>query len=330
MPHPSIARLALLVASVTCADAGLAAVPPRDAGPYPNRPIRWILAISAGGSADSLARTLQPGLSEALGQPLVIDNRPGAGSAIGTEITARSAPDGYTVQLITTAHTINASLRSKLPYDSVRDFTPISLIVTQSNILAVHPSVPATSVRELVALARSRPGAVSFASGGNGSSPHLSGELFNLTAGIRLTHVPYKGTGPALIDLLGGHVQLMFAGPLALEAHIRNRRLRALAIADRRRMPVLPEVPTMAEAGFPGVETGTWYGLVAPARTPPAIVRTLHGAVASVLQRPDVKTRLAGEGVEILGQGPDEFAAVIVAEIAKYAAVVRSAGLKVD
>jgi tripartite-type tricarboxylate transporter receptor subunit TctC len=309
--------------------AGQPAVAPAQDG-YPSRPIRWILAISPGGSADALARALQPALGEALGQPLVIDNRPGGGSTIGTELTARSAADGYTLQLITTAHAINASLVATLPYDPVKDFTPISLLVSQSNILAVHPSVPAKTVKELVALARGRPGALSFASGGNGSSPHLSGELFKIVAGVDITHVPYKGSGPALTDLLGGHVQMMFAGPLAFEGPIKSGRLRALAVADKRRLSILSEVPTMTEAGFAGVETGTWYGLVAPARTPRAVVLKIHGAVTRVLQLPQVRARLANDGVDILGDGPDEFGKFLVTEIAKYSKIVRGARLRVD
>src|SRR5690606_14721869 len=191
-------------------------------------------------------------------------------------------PDGYTILLITTTYTVNPSLMKKLPYDPVKDLTGISLLVSQPNILAVHPSVPAKNVKELVELAKKR--TLNFASGGNGSSPHLSGELLNLVAGIRMTHVPYKGSGPGVSDLVGGHVQLMFAGPLTFESHIKAGRLRALAVADKKRSSLLPDVPTMTEAGFPGVETGTWYALLAPAGTPKAVIARLHKASVGVLQ----------------------------------------------
>ncbi|MBI4190120.1 MAG: tripartite tricarboxylate transporter substrate binding protein [Betaproteobacteria bacterium] len=299
-----------------------------DSARYPSRPIRLIVPFAPGGSADALARTIQPALSEALGQTLVIDNRPGGSGTIGTDMTAKAVPDGYTLLLITTTHTVNPSLMTKLPFDTVKDFAAVSLIVSQSNILAVHPSVPVKSVRELVALAKSKPNTLNFASGGNGSSPHLSGELLKLVAGIQITHIPYKGSGPGVTDLLGGHVQMMFVGPLAIEQHIKNGRLRALAIAATRRSSVLPDVPTMSEAGFAGVETGTWYGLLAPARTPRAIVTQIHGAIVRVLQTPDTKSRLVSQGVDIVGSSPDEFEKFIIAEVAKWSKVVQQAGIR--
>ncbi len=301
-----------------------------DSGAYPSKPIRMIVPFAPAGSADALARTIQIPLSEGLGQTLVIDNRPGASATIGTDMTAKAVPDGYTIVMITTTHTVNPSLIAKLPFDSVRDFAPVSLVVSQPNILVVHPSVPVKSVKELVALAKSKPGAMNFASGGNGSSPHLSGELFNIVAGTKITHVPYKGSGPGVTDLLGGHVQMMFAGPLALEQHIKVGRLRPLAVADKKRSAVLPEVPTMTEAGFAGVETGTWYGILAPARTPPAITAHLHRVIVRMLQQPDVKARMANQGVDIVGSSPDEFQKFIIAEIAKWARVVKAAGVRAD
>lgn len=301
-----------------------------DSARYPSKPIRLIVPFAPAGSADALARTIQPALSEALGQTLVIDNRPGASSTIGTDLTAKAVPDGYTLLLITTTHTVNPGLMTKLPFDTVKDFAAVSLIVSQPNILAVHPSVPARSVKELVALARSKPNTLNFASGGNGSSPHLSGELLKLIAGIQITHIPYKGSGPGVTDLLGGHVQMMFAGPLAIEQHIKNGRLRALAIADKRRSSVLPDVPTMSEAGFAGVETGTWYGLLAPALTPRAIVTQIHGAIVRALQTPDTKSRLVSQGVDIVGSSPDEFEGFIIAEVAKWSKVVQQAGMRAE
>jgi tripartite-type tricarboxylate transporter receptor subunit TctC len=311
------------ITSVFNADAADQAV-------YPARPVRLIVPFGPAGSADALARTLQPSLSEALGQPVVIDNRPGASSTIGTEMAARAAPDGYTLVMITTTHTVNPSLLAKLPYDSVKDFSPVSLVVSQPNILVVHPSVPVKSVKELVALAKAKPNSLNFASGGNGSSPHLSGELFKLVAAIEITHIPYKGSGPGVTDLLGGHVQMMFAGPLALEQHIKSGRLRALAVADRRRSTVVPDIPTMTEAGFPGVETGTWYGILAPARTPPAIVTSLQRTIARTVQMPDLKSRIVNQGVDIVASSPDDFHKFIIAEIAKWSRVVQKAGVRVD
>ena len=301
-----------------------------DTGPYPTKPIRLIVPFAPAGSADALARTIQPALSEALGQTLVIDNRPGASSTIGTDMAAKAAPDGYTLVLVTTTHTVNPSLIAKLPFDTFKDFAPVSLVVSQPNILVVHPSVAAKSVKELVAMAKAKPGGMNFASGGNGSSPHLSGELFNIVAGTRITHIPYKGSGPGVTDLLGGHVQMMFAGPLALEQHIKSGRLRPLALADKRRSTILPDVPTMAEAGFPGVETGTWYGILAPARTPPAVVAHVQREIVRILQAPDLKTRILNQGVDIVASSPAEFEKFIIAEVAKWSRVVKAAGVRAD
>ena len=320
------ASVALLIASVAL--PALAATP--DAALYPVKPIRLVVPFAPAGSADALARTIQPTLSEALGQTLVIDNRPGASSTIGTDMAAKAAPDGYTLVLITTTHTVNPSLYAKLPYDAVGDFAAISLVVSQPNILVVHPAVAAKSVRELVALAKAKPNTLNFASGGNGSSPHLSGELFKIVAGIQVAHIPYKGSGPGVTDLLGGHVQIMFAGPLALEQHIKSGRLRALAVADRRRSAVLPEVPTMTEAGFPGVETGTWYGMLAPARTPAAAVTFIQRAIVRILQAPDMKSRMLNQGVDIVASSPAEFEKFIITEVAKWSRVVQAAGVHAD
>lgn len=316
--------VALLCAAVT------ASAPRSLAAAFPEKPIRLIVAFAPGGSADNLARTIQPLWSEALGFPLVIDNRPGASSIIGTEMTAKAPADGYTILLITTTHSVNPSLIRKLPYDPVRDFAMISLAVSQPNILSVHPSVPPRTVKELVELARAKPNTLNFASGGNGSSPHLSGELFKIVAGITITHIPYKGSGPGVTDLLAGHVQMMFAGPLVLEPHIQSGRVRALAVADLRRSSVLPNVPTMTEAGFPGVETGTWYGILAPAATPPEIVRTLNESLVRVLRAPEIESRLSKQGVDIVASSSQEFRRFMGDEIAKWASVVKQAGIRAD
>jgi tripartite-type tricarboxylate transporter receptor subunit TctC len=297
---------------------------------YPSKPIRLIVPFSPGGSADNLARTLQPALSAALGQSLVIDNRGGASGVIGTELAARALADGYTMLLITTTHTVNPSLIKRLPYDTVKDFTPISLAVSQPNILAVHPSVPAKSVKELVAYAKSKSAPVTYASGGNGSSPHLSGELFRLVAGIDLTHVPFKGSGPGATALLGGQVTMMFAGPLVFEPHIKAGKLRALAVTASKRSSILPDVPTMAEAGFPGIETGTWYGFLGPAGTPTVIAQSFHELLVKVMAQPDMKSRLLAQGVDIVGAGPREFDRIVRAEVDKWSKLVKRAGITAE
>ena len=324
-PYPTIALALGIAATFACASLRAA-----QTIAYPSKPIRLIVPFSPGGSADILARTLQPGLSAELGQPLVIDNRGGASSVIGTELAARAPADGYTLLLVTTTHTVNPSLMKKLPYDTIRDFAPVSLAAAQPNILAIHPSVPAKSVKELVAYARSKATHLTYASGGGGSSPHLSGELFRLVAGIALTHVPFKGSGPGATALLGGQVTMMFAGPLLFEAHIKSGKLRALAVADRKRSSVLPDVPTMTEAGFPGVETGTWFGFLAPAATPAAIGRAFHAALLKVIGQPETKSRLVTQGVDIVGAGPREFDGIVRDEIDKWAKLVKRAGITAE
>ena len=318
----AVAATALLACANTHAAQG--------GGAYPSRPIRLIVPFSPGGSADNFARTIQTALSTALGQPLVIDNRGGASSSIGTELAARSPADGYTMLLITTTHTVNPSLMQKLPYDTIRDFTAISLAVSQPNILAIHPSVLAKSVKELVALGKAKSTHLTYGSGGSGSSPHLSGELLRLLTGIPLTHVPFKGTGPAATALLGGQITMMFAGPLLFEPHIKSGKLRALAVADRKRSAVLPDIPTMTEAGFPGIETGTWYGFIAPAETPNAVVQTFHEALIKVMATPEMKSRLLAQGVDIVGAGPREFDRIIREEVDKWTKLVKRAGITAE
>ena len=323
--HLKIA-IPLATASLACTSVHAA----QSTSAYPSKPIRLVVPFSPGGSADTLARTMQPGLSAELGQPLVLDNRGGASGVIGTELVVRAPADGYTMLLVTTTHTVNPSLMRKLPYDTVRDFAPVSLAVSQPNILAVHPSVPAKSVKELVAYAKSKSAHLTYASGGSGSSPHLSGELLRLVAGIGLTHVPFKGSGPGVTALLGGQVTMMFAGPLVFDPHIKAGKLRALAVADRKRSSVLPDVPTMAEAGFPGVETGTWFGFLAPAATPTAIAQTFHEALVKVMAQPDMKSRLLAQGVDIVGAGQREFDKIIHEEVAKWAKLVKRAGITAE
>ncbi len=298
-----------------------------DVAAFPVKPVRCIVPFAPGGGADGIGRLMQPATGSALGQSFVIDNRPGGSGVIGSEIAAQSSPDGYTVLLITTTHTVNPSLIGKLPYDTERDFAPVTLLASQPNIFVVNAATPVRTVAELVVLAKSKPGVLTFASGSTGSSPHLTGELFSIIAGVKMIHVPYKSTGPAIIDLLGGHVDMIFTGPLDVVAHIKSGRLRALGVTSARRSSVLPDVPTMAEAGLKGIESGTWYGVLVPARTPDNVIAVLHGAFAKALQAPETAARLAESGVTPISQGPAQFGAFVRAEIAKWSRVVKDAKL---
>lgn len=327
-------RSAFFARVLACTMAGaMACASSRAAEPvtaYPSKPVRIIIPFSTGGGADTFARTVQQVLGAALGQPLVLDNRPGASSIIGTELAARAAPDGYTLALITTTFTVTPALVKKLPYDPIKDLSGVSLPVTQPNVLVVHPSVPAKSVKDLVALARAKPAALTYASGGGGSSPHLGAELLQMVAGVKLTHVPYKGAGPGVIALLGNQVTLMLVGPLSVEQHISSGRLRALATADKKRSAILPDVPTMAEAGFTGAESGTWYGFITPAKTPRPIIDAFHGAVLKAMAAPETKSRLHAQGVEIVGGGPRELDQTIRDEIGKWKKLVTAAGITAE
>lgn len=317
-------RIGSLLVGTTAALAGTTAVA-LESGEYPSRPVRLIVPFSPGGGADTLARTLQPALGNALGQTLVIDNRGGASGIIGADLASQAVPDGYTMLLITTTHTVNPALRRKLPYDLLKDFDAVTMVASQPNILVVHPSIPAKSVKELVALARSSK--LSYASAGSGSQPHLGGELLQSVADIELIHVPYKGSGPGVTALLGGQVAMMLVGPLAIEGHVRVGKLRALAVADKKRSAVLPDVPTAAEAGVAGIESGTWYGFLAPAGTPDRVVQTFHSAVMRTIAEPEVKSRLLAQGAEIIGIGPREFGQVLREEVARWAATIKRAGI---
>ncbi len=321
-----------LLSALTAFALALLASGARDAdiAAFPVKPVRCIVPFAPGGGADGVGRLIQAGAGAALGQSFVLDNRPGGSGVIGSEIVAQSAPDGYTVLLITTTHTVNPSLIAKLPYDTVRDFAPVTLLASQPNIFVVNAATPARTVAELIALAKSKPGAITFASGSTGSSPHLTGELFSTLAGVKMIHVPYKSTGPAIIDLLGGHVDMIFIGPLDVVAHIKAGRLRALGVTSARRTPVLPDVPTMAEAGVKGLESGTWYGVVVPARTPANIVAVLNKAFIKVVQSPETAARLLEFGVTPIGQGPDKLGPFIQAEIAKWARVTKDARLSAN
>jgi len=309
----------------------LAAMAPALAQQYPTRPVRFVVPFAPGGSTDTLARTIGVKLADALGQQVVVDNRTGANGDIGMEIVARSRPDGYTIVLGYIANlAIAPSLYAKMPYDPVKDFAPVTQPASSPNVLTAHPSVQAKTLQELIALAKAKPGQISFASTGVASVGHLTGELINNLAGIRMTHVPYKGSGQAVTDILGGHVQVMFSGFSSTLHHIKAGKLRALAVTGPKRSPALAEVPTISEQGFPGVEATAWYGILAPAGTPKPVVARLHGELVKVLKQPDVVQKLDGLGFEIVASTPEQFGAYIRTEIRKWEKVVRASGAKPD
>jgi len=301
------------------------------AQPYPTKPIRLVVPFPAGGTTDVLARAAAQKLTETLGQPVVVDNRPGAGGNIGAELVAKSPPDGYTLLMGTVGtHAINPSLYPKMPYDHVRDFVPVILVAGVPNVLVINPALPVNSVQELIAYAKANPGKLNFASSGNGTSIHLSGELFKTMAGVQITHVPYKGSAPALQDLVGGQVQLMFDNLPSALALIKGGRLKALAVTSKERAPALPDVPTMTESGLPGFEASSWFGLLAPAGTPQPVVAKLNAEIAKWLASPEAKEKLLAQGANAAGGTPEDFTRHIAAETAKWQKVVKESGAKVD
>ena len=294
---------------------------------YPARPVRVIAPSSPGSGIDFVGRTVSQGLTESIGQQFIVDNRAGAGGNIGAEVTAKAAPDGYTLFLATSTHVINVSLYSKLSYDIVKEFAPISRLTNGFYVIVVHPSVPAKNVKELIALAGAKPGQLNFASAGNGNATHLAGELFKSVAKVDIVHVPYKGTGPALVDLVGGQVQIMFSNFTAALPQIRSGKLRALAVTGEQRTPTAPDIPTVIESGLKGYTVTSWYGLVAPAHTPQPVVAKLNAEIVKVLKQPGIRDRLAGDGAEPSSNTPAEFAALIKTELAKWEKVIKGAGL---
>ena len=292
---------------------------------YPSKPVRMIVPFAPGGGTDTLGRLLAQKLSELWNVSVVVENRPGAGSTVGTDLAARAAPDGYTLGVTSMSHAINATLYRKLPYDTVKDFEFIVLTVRVPNVLVVHPSVPAKSVQELVALARSRPGELSFSSSGVGGVSHLSAEVFAAAAGIRMLHVPYKGAGPAMVALVSGETQVMMATVPVLLPQMQARRVRALGISSAKRSPLLPELPTIAESGYPGFETDSWYGLLAPKGTPREIVQKVNADSNRALQSADLKTALAQQGAQPAGGTPQEFQRYLEAETTKWRKAILAA-----
>ena len=297
---------------------------------YPAKPVRIVVGFAAGGPTDIAARLAARKLTEKLGQQFIVDVRPGAGGAIATEIVAKAPADGYTLLVPAFAHAVNPALHEKLPFDTGKDFAPIALFASAANILAVHPSVPAKSVSELIAIAKARPGQLTYGSAGNGTASHLAGELFDMMAGVKLTHVPYKGSAPASTDLLGGQISAAFPGVAIALPHTRAGRLRSLAITSLKRSRAMPEVPTMSEAGLRGFEVISWYGLLAPAGTPQEIVQWLNAAIDRSVHEPDALERFASFGAEPVDMTPDAFGTFIRNELEKWAKVVKAAGMHVD
>ncbi len=324
---PAAAGAVLAAALVAVTVAAPIAVQAQSA-PYPNRQIRYIVPFAPGGPTDAISRAIGTRLAESWGQPVVVDNRPGAGGNIGTEIAAKSPADGYTLFSGTVANAINHSLFPGLTFDFVRDFAPVTMTYVTGLILAVHPSLPVRSVKELIALARKRPGELTYSSSGVGGTPHMSGELFNTLAGVKMLHVPYKGSAPAMIDLLGGQVQLTFDNMLSVLPQVKAGKLRGLAVTLTERSPLVPDLPTVAEAGLKGFEVRSWNGVVVPTGTPREIIARLNTEIVRILRAPDLREKFAAQGIELTPGTPEEFAAFLRADIAKWAKVIQVSGAK--
>ena len=294
---------------------------------YPTKPVRMIAASSPGSAVDIVARIVAQKLGEQLGQQVVVDNRAGAGGNLGAELAAKAAPDGYTLFMGTPAHAINTGLYRKLNYDLIRDFSPVTQVTSGQYVVVVHPSLPAKSIRELIALARAKPGQLNYASAGSGNATHLAGELFASATRIKLVHVPYKGSGPAVTDLVGGQVQLMFANLVAALPQVKTGRIRALAVTGQTRAAAAPELPTVIEAGVPGYVVTSWFGVLVPAATPRELIMKLNAELARTMSAPDVRDRLAADGAEPTTGTPEQFGAFLRAEINRWTKVVKDAGI---
>ena len=295
---------------------------------YPNKPVRFIVPYAPGGSSDILARTLGQKLAESMGQPFVIDNRPGAGSMVGTEVLAKSPADGYSIILSDMPHSINPSINPKVPYDPVKDFSPVSVIGVSPMFLFVHPAFEAKSVKELIALARAQPGKLAIASGGNGATTHLVAELLQASAGIKLTHVPYKGAGPAIADVAAGQVPITFTSMATAAPFVKAGRLRILGVTSAKRLPAFPDVPTFEESGMPGMTYEHWWGVMAPARTPVAVVERLQAEIVKAVNSADLRERFAALAVEPRTNTPEQFRALLESDLKRWAKVVKDAGIK--
>ena len=322
----------MLAQAVVIVSVVLAAMPPlATAQAYPAKPIRWISPWPAGGANDIFSRAIGQRIGESLGQQVLVDNRPGAAGTIGSDIAAKAPADGYTLVMGSSpTHAIAPALYPALPYDPLRDFSAVTLVGSVPNVLVLHPSVPAKTVKEFIAVAKARPGKLNFASTGNGTSQHLSAELFKFMAGLDMVHIPYKGTAPALTELVAGQVDLAFENMPALIPHIQAGRLRALAVTTTKRSAVMPELPTIAEAALPGYDASVWFGVFAPAGTPRPVIDRLHGEILKALQKQDLKSRMIAMGTDVSGMGPDDFSAYVRKEIPKWANLVKAAGVKVS
>jgi len=309
---------------------GVLAVGAAQAADYPTKPVRMIVPLAMGGGSDIVGRIVAVALADHWGQPVVVDNRPGAGSTLGTSIAAKAAPDGYTLLVSSSSMAISPALYKKLPFDVLRDFAPVTLIASQPSILAVHGAVNARTVPELIALAKAQPGMLAYGSAGTGSATHLGSELFKYAAGIDLLHVPYKSAGLATSALLAGEVQLLVTNMASVLPHIKSGRVRALGITSLQRSPIAPDVPTVAESGLPKFEYATWYGMLVPARTPSAIVTRIQTAIAKVLGAPQVRERLSQQGLEVLATSSGEFGRYLAEEVARWQTVVKAAGITVE
>ncbi|HYK12554.1 MAG TPA: tripartite tricarboxylate transporter substrate binding protein [Burkholderiales bacterium] len=321
---PATARGAALIVLLSAAFAAA------HAQPFPTRPIRLISPYPPGGGNDVLARLIADKMGEGLGQRVIVDNRAGANTIVGTEIVAKSAADGHTLVLVPNSFVTNVGFYAKLPYDTVRDFAPVALVALSPQMLVVHPSVPATTVKELIALAKAKPGFYSYGSSGNGSVGHLAMALFDMMAGIKTEHIAYKGTAPAVTELLGGQIPLMMSSMLSVLPHVKAGKLRLLAVTTAKRSPAVPDAPTVAEASVPGYEATLWYGLVAAARTPPAVLDKLSSQVDKTLRDPEIIEKLSRQGVEPYYFGPQEFASRVRTEIPKWAKVIKDAGVRIE
>jgi tripartite-type tricarboxylate transporter receptor subunit TctC len=317
-----LGKVGLLVAALVVTGAA-------GAQQYPAKPVRMVVPFAPGGSNDILARVVGQKLTEAWGQQVIVENRPGGGTVIGTDVVAKSAPDGYTLLMVSPSHSTNPTLVKKLPFDTLRDLAPVILLAHSSNVLLAHPSLPVRSVKDLVALARSRPEEITFGSGGNGTSTHLSGELLSQRAKVKMVHVPYKGAAPAGMALISGEVTWLFGNAIPSLPHIRSGRLRPLAVTGAQRLPVLPDVPTVADT-LPGFEVYAWYGIAVQGATPKDVIARINRDIGRVLENSEMKSRLAAEGAEAKGGSPEEFWEFLKVEIDKWAKVIKAAGIRLE
>lgn len=311
-----------------CASLCMAAI--AAAQDYPSKPIRFITPYPPGGTTTLLSRLVGQKLTDSWGQPVIVENRPGGNTIIGTEAAAKSPPDGYTILLAASSHILSPLLLPRLPYDTIKDFTAIATLASTEQLLVLHPTLAANNLREFIALAKSRPGQLNYASTGSGGIQHLASEFFNILAGVRLQHIPYKGSGPALIDLIGGQIQVYFAPPINAIPHVKGGKLRAIAVSGESRLSALPQVPTFSQAGLAGFDVRTYSGVVAPAGTPQAIVTKLATEIARILAAHDVRDSLASQGMDTFINGPEQYAALMKADMAKFAKVIKTANIKLD